>query len=328
MSVDLQTLLSASLEGFRRNSDGKSWQARCPACALEGGDKSKDHLRIYSSGAFHCAKVKDTDPNHNKVIRACVYKGVDSAVLATLESTIIDPEPKLEADKVYPEEMLHEMIPNHSYWMGRGISEEVLRKMEGGLHPPDTPSKMTGRYLFPIRDLSSRRIVGWTGRLVSHNTFAPRWKHLTKVSRVLYPLTVTGEDIKRMRKIVLVESPGDGLSLAQSGIWCFGILLGLNLNSRWLGWLAGAGLDQIIISTNNDAIGKPESAEAGNKAAEKLRTKLVPFFGEERVKIRLPQTKKDWGEVLEGKTGELEIFKAELEGRVSPAAPPEEIKPS
>lgn len=314
MSVDLQTFLSARLEGFRRNSDN-SWQARCPICALEGdGDKQKQHLRIWKSGAFNCVKAGD-DAQHNRLIRAFVYQDTDPSVLASLESTIIDPEPKLEADKVYDESLLKEFLPDHRYWMGRGISEEVLRKMEGGLHPPDVASKLSGRYVLPIRDPYTRRIIGWSGRLTNENSFGPKHKHLVRTSRALYPLIITGEHIKRMKKIVFVESVGNALALFTADIWCVGILLGLNLNSRWLGWLASAGLDEIIISTDNDMIGKPESAEAGNKAAEKLRVKLVPFFGEERVKIRLVQTRKDWGKAWEDKTGETELFKAELEGR-------------
>lgn len=334
MSTDLQSILSTRLEGFRRNGDG-TYQARCPACAAEGHDKQRNHLRIWPSGAFVCAKLRKDNPNdapldHNRLIRAHVYQDLDPAALALLETQIVDPEPKLTADKVYPEEMLSGMVQNHSYWIGRGISEDVLRRMEGCLHPEGISSKMTGRYLFPIRDYPSRRIVGWTGRLVgSSNSFAPKWKHLCRASRVTFPLTVTADPIKHARKVVLVESPGDGLALAQGGIWCFGILLGLNLNSRWLGWLASADLDQIIISTNNDEIGAAKSDGAGNKAAQKLRAKLVPFFGEERVVVRLPQAAKDWGDVLKVCPEEIARFKAEIEGTaVTPEAAPIETPTS
>jgi hypothetical protein len=319
MSADLQSILSARLEAFRRNSDG-SYQARCPVCASEGHDKQRDHLRVWPSGAFRCAKYAKDAPgeaplDHNRLIRAFVYQNVDPATLALLETQIIDPEPKLVADKVYPEETLTQMVPDHRYWVGRGISEEVLRRFEGGLHPEGIPSKMSKRYLFPVRDYPSRRIVGWTGRLTeSTNSFAPKWKHLVKSGRALYPLTVTADAIRTARKVVLVESPGDGLSLFQGGIPYVAILFGLNMNSRWLGWLASADLDQIVISTNNDAIGKPQSDCAGNKAAEKLRAKLVPFFGEERVKVRLPQSANDWNDVLRKGTGELALFREELEG--------------
>lgn len=318
-STSLVALLSSRLEGFHCVTPGV-YQARCPACALEGGDKSRNHLRIWTtSGAFRCAKIAKDAPgdaplDHNRIIRAHVYQNADPALLAALESQILDPEPKLEADKVYHESMLSQMLPDHRYWVGRGISEAVLRRFEGAMHPDNVPSKMAGRYLFPIRDYPSGRIVGWTGRLVQPNTFAPKWKHLCRSSRVMFPLTVTAPEIKRLRKVVLVESPGDALALAEGGIWCLGILLGLNLNSRWLGWLASVELHQIVISTNNDNIGAAQSNGAGNKAAEKLRAKLVPFFGEERVVIRLPNAAKDWGDTLKVKPEEIQQFKAELEG--------------
>lgn len=310
MSI-LEQLIRKRLENIRHNTDG-GWQAACPICRAEGGDSTRSHLRIYRSGAFSCAKHQSNTP-HNKSIRAFLYEGADAAALAALETSFIDPEPtKLDADKVYPEDMLTKLVPDHRYWMGRGISEDVLRRLEGGLAPKDERSKLSNRYIFPIRDHLTGRIIGFSGRLVDDSSFSPKHKHLVRVSRAVYPLWHNREAILKVRKVVLVEGQGDLLACMTAGIPYTLNLLGLHLNSRALGFLVSAGLDEIVISTNNDTLGKASSKEAGNKAADTLRAKLVPYLGERRVRVRLPQTRKDWCKTLEDNTGELEIFKSEL----------------
>ncbi len=196
--MDLHTLLSSRLENLRRTSDG--WSARCPACAAEGSDKTGTHLRVWRSGAFACAKenkdgLKGITLDHNRLIRAWLYADSDPDSLAALEVEFIDPEPKLDVDKVFPEDMLAKLTPDYRYWVGRGISEEVLRRMGGGLAPADEKSKLSGRFVFPVRD-DKGRIIGWTGRLVSDSSFGPTWKHLVKSSRCVYPIHTAAADIR------------------------------------------------------------------------------------------------------------------------------------
>ncbi len=310
--ADLHSILSARLTNLKRAPDGKGWTAMCPVCAASGnGLRAKNQLRIWPSSAFHCVIASD-EPGHNALVRNWIYQDADPDSLAALSLEIVDPDPKVEMDKVYPEDSLSRLIPDYRYWVGRGISEEVLRRMGGGLAPAEERSKLSGRFVLPIRD-ERGRIVGFTGRLVSEASFGPIWKHLCRASKVIFPIHVAAEPIRATRKVVLVESPGDQLSCAEVGMWNVLILLGLNLNARILGFLVSVNPSHIIISTNNDAIGRPESANAGNKAADKLRAKLVPFFGEERVVIRLPTTKKDWNKVLMESPDELCAFKAEVD---------------
>lgn len=305
--MNLEGLIRSKLENVRPVAGG-GWQCACPICRLEGGDSQRNHLRVYTSSAFSCAKFQ-SDLTHNKLIRAYLYKDATPEALALLETSFIDPDPKIEADKVYPEEMLKELIPDHRYWINRGISEDVLRRLEGGYVPKERKGKLAGRYVFPIRDHITGRIVGFSGRLVDPNSFGPKYKNLIKTSRCVYPAFYTKESILKHRKVILVESTGDALSLMTYGIDCLLILFGLNLNSRILGFLASISPKLIVISTNNDSIGKKESDCAGNKAAEAIKCKLVHFFGENRVKIRLPITGKDWNEA---EVSEIELLKKEL----------------
>ncbi len=305
--MDLNALLSSRLDNVKRAPQG--WVAACPICAQAGnGLRGRNQLKVWASGAFHCVIASD-QPGHNAALRAWLYAEADPDTLASLAEQIIDPEPKLEVEKVYPEDMLTKLTPDYRYWMGRGISEEVLRRMGGGLASADEKSKLAGRYVLPVRD-EKGRIIGWTGRLVSDASFGPTHKHLVKSSRCVFPIHDAAEAIRRTRKVVFTEGVGDGLSLATVGLRNRLDLLGLNLNARVMGFLVSVNPTHLILSLNNDAIGEAKSKNAGNKAADKLRAKLVPFFGEERVLDKPPQTRKDWNKVLMENPEEIHAFKA------------------
>ncbi len=333
--ASLQQLLSGRLERFTRNGDG-SFQARCPACAAQGRDKTGEHLRVWANGAFHCIVGSDEGDGaseHNRAIRAFLHDGLDPTSLAVLEVVVVDPDPKLTADPIYPEAMLQRLVPDHRYWVGRHISEDVLRRYEGGLVPALPRNKLAGRYVLPIRCATTRRIMGWTGRLVSDASFGPAWKHLVKSKRAVYPLVAHEAAIRKARKVVLVESVGDMLSCATAGIDCTLVLLGLHLNSRVLGFMVAANLE-VVISTNTDEAKVAPNGTIiypGQDAAAKLRAKLVPYLGEARVSVRLPTTPgcKDWNDVLRGggAHGVDADHVAELEGG-APLAAPEVVAPT
>jgi hypothetical protein len=63
MSLDL-----SKLENVRELAGG-GVQARCPACAADGGDSKGEHLRTYPDGKFGCCK-HPKDHEHNKRIFA------------------------------------------------------------------------------------------------------------------------------------------------------------------------------------------------------------------------------------------------------------------
>lgn len=312
--TSLESLLAVRLVNLRSTAEG--WQAQCPVCLAEGHDKNgKNHLHIWRSGAFHCvvtppAGEDEVAKAHNRAIRAFIYAGADEATLLQLAVAIVDPEPKLNVDPVYPEELVAKLVPDHRYWLNRGVSEEVLRMLEGGLYPTDMRGQMEQRYCFPVRHHQNRRIMGWTGRLVTDASFRPKWKHLVKTNRCVYPLTAAAPHIKAARRVVLYESSGDYMKCATHGMPYGLVLLGLNLNSLMLGYLISANVDRVVISTNNDAIGDAKSKSVGNGAAERLRTKLVPYLGEGKVVVRFPQTAKDWGDAT---VEEINAFRTEVE---------------
>lgn len=185
-----------------------------------------------------------------------------------------------------------------------------MKKLECGVAPKEEKSKLSGRTVFPIRDLQGR-IMGFSGRLLEPNSFAPKWKHVFKASKAVYPWNVTGPDIIATKTCVLVESIGDLMALLSHDIKPVLCIFGLNLNGHIISTLVAHNIQRIIISLNRD-----DDPNKGQAAAEKMRGRLENFFS--NVQIRLPSVEcgcKDWGKCAEGSEAgakELETFREEV----------------
>lgn len=289
----------SKLVNAKRTPDG-GYQCQCPACAKGGRDlHGKNHLRIFKSGAFHC--VIDGSSEHNSQIKSILGGG--NGDLDEVE--YLQPEPP-KVDKVYPDAILAVLVADYSYWRGRGIEESVVQSLENGVAPCDEKGPLSGRSIFPLRDLEGR-ILAWSGRLVVDSSFAAKWKHLGPVSRVVWPYKVSSSAIESSKTAVLVESPGDTLALLTSGIKPVICLFGLNLFDLTIATLIGAGVNRVFVSLNRD-----EDPRKGQAAAEKVARKLAPFVSD--VQIRLPKHPKDWGDALKTDEGraDLAAFKGEI----------------
>lgn len=296
MSLDLSRLTNVK-------ATATGWTAQCPLCAAQGRDlKGRDHLGILRSGAFHCVLCSDA-PGANANIRALARGD------AVTDIEYIDPEPRLTTERVYPESSLTTLLPDYSYWLKRGMKEEVLKALENGLAPQGEKGKLSGRSVFPIRD-AQRRIVGFSGRLTGESSFAPKWKHLFRSGKAVYPAHLTGEAIRLTRTAVLHESLGDGLALLSHDIKPILCTWGLNLSGAIISYLVSADVRCVFCSPNRDA-----DPRKGQAAAERWADRLSDFVP--KVVIRLPEPPfEDWGECAEGGeagAAELARFRAEVE---------------
>lgn len=287
----------------QRTSDG-GWICACPACQKEGKDlHGRNHLKIHKNGAFGCAV--DQSPAHDRLI----YQLLKDPSAQVIE--YIDPEPRLNVERIYPEDSLAKLIPDYSYWFNRGMKEAVLRKLECGLASSEEKGKLSGRSVFPIRNLDGQ-IMGFTGRLVGESSFAPKWKHLVRSSKTVYPWNVNGEAIRKQKVAVLVESVGDLLALMSHDINPVLCIFGLNLNGLIISTLIGEDIKKVVISLNRDD--DPKKAQA---ASEKIHRKLLNFWAPDRVINRPPSEGwKDWGKCAEGGeagAAELAQFKKEID---------------
>jgi hypothetical protein len=199
-------------------------------------------------------------------------------------------KPLITEAKVLPTEFLNKIKKNNFYWNRRGISNETLSIFEGGVCER---GKMIGRYIFPIFN-SRRKLIGVSGRDVYQNSRSnrPKWKHIGNKASWKYPLQVNRDIIQLSKKIILIESIGDMLSLWEAGVKNVLVTFGLDITPAILSCLLRFDPSEVIISFNNDQYNN----SAGNKAAEKARRKLLSHFDTEQVSISLP-TKNDFGDM-------------------------------
>jgi 5S rRNA maturation endonuclease (ribonuclease M5) len=192
-------------------------------------------------------------------------------------------KPKIEMETNLDKECLKLIVPKHDYWINRGISIETISVFNGGIM---LDGKMKNRYVFPIFDAKGD-LVGISGRSLDQNPKI-KWKHIGKKDYWKYPLHFNHKIIKEKNECILVESIGDMLKLWDSGIKNTMVIFGLELSHSCLNVLLRFSTKKIIIATNND------ENSAGNNASLKIKNKLIKFFDEDSIKIKLP-TKNDFG---------------------------------
>jgi hypothetical protein len=212
--------------------------------------------------------------------------------------------PKILTCKTYDGDCLSRLAPNHDYWIKRGISKNLLEKFRGGFCRVE---KFKNRYVFPIFRLENNKedIIGFSGRSINPNEKI-RWLHHGSKSFWVYPTFLNDDLLKDTKKIILVEGIGDMLSLWECGIYNTICTFGIEMCKAILIYLLKINPDLIIISFNNDS----SNNNAGNKAADKLKGRLLKYFNEDKIKIILPKTQKDWNDTLikENKNSVIEQF--------------------
>jgi len=196
-------------------------------------------------------------------------------------------QPKIKDKKTFDKDLLLKLEKNHSYWINRGVQVETLNLFKGGLAKA---GKMKNRYVFPIFN-SKEEIVGFSGRDIT-NESKIKWKHLGDKSNWCYPTCFNLNYLKENKEIYLIESIGDCLSLWDAGIKNTVVTFGLEISISILNLLLKVDPNKIYISLNNDA----EKNNAGNNASQKAIKKLLRYFDNKQLEIKLPN-KKDFGEM-------------------------------
>jgi len=200
--------------------------------------------------------------------------------------------PNSSTAKVLSKEPLESIVPNHSYWVDRGISEDTIKIFKGGLMVKE--GRMKNRYVFPIFD-SKERLIGVTGRYtlqIPKDSKIPKWKHYPSKKEWRYPLLFNHKIISEKKEVIVVESVGDMLALWDAGIKNSIVTFGLDISNPILNTFLRFNLNKIILSFNNDE----DSNSAGNEAAEKNKRKLLRYFDKHQVQISFP-TKNDFGDM-------------------------------
>ncbi len=212
-------------------------------------------------------------------------------------------KPELKAMKTYPKDLLFKLIKDHSYWNGRGVSNETLEAFQGGVIKS---GKMMDRYVFPIFNYN-KDLVGFAGRDLINDPkkdSRPKWKLIGDKSGWKYPLQLNNKIVREGKEAILVESIGDCLSLWEAGVKNTIVTFGLDLSISVLNYLLKIDANKIIVAFNND----DEKNSAGNAAADKALNKLSRYFDSNQLTIALP-TKKDFGDMSKE---EITLWKSKI----------------
>lgn len=245
--------------------------------------------------------------NIRDLVRLCLSLDEESAKKFLLDkkyqeiSREEEPQEELFSIKKYPRECLASLEASYSYWNGRGISENSISEFLGGVA---VSGKMYHRFVFPIFN-ETGEIIGFCGRdlIPKENTKRPKWKIIGPKNEFCYPYYFNKRYIELEKKIILVESIGDMLSLWDAGVRNVLVTFGLSLGGGILKTLIKSSPKEIIVALNNDSGGNC----AGNNAAIEFRKTLRGYFDFDKVSIKFP-TKKDFGEMTKE---EIQLWKSQ-----------------
>lgn len=206
--------------------------------------------------------------------------------------------------KTYEPEILNGLIKDHSYWIKRNILEEIISEFQGGVA---AKGMMLNRYVFPIFDLD-KKIIGFSGRATynSNSSNFIKWKHIGPKKEWVYPCHLNQQHLQKEKVVFLVESIGDLLNLWQNGYKNIIVTFGLTVSPKVIKFLLQNSIEKVIIAFNNDS----SKNSAGNNAAFQAKEKLLIFFDESQLKIKLP-SKKDFGEMSKN---EIDLYMGEVNG--------------
>tara|TARA_R100001015_G_C4612852_1_gene168442 strand:+ start:414 stop:1328 length:915 start_codon:yes stop_codon:yes gene_type:complete len=189
-------------------------------------------------------------------------------------------KPEIRMPKTYPKELLSKLMPDHSYWVERGVTEYSVSEFKGGV---SQRGKMYNRYVFPIFD-AKNNIVGFAGRDLKPNDKRPKWKLIGDKSKWKYPLFLNYKLIKEQKSVIIVESIGDMLALWDCGIKNVVVSFGLDLTGALVGSFIRFDVSKIVIAFNDDS----KNSGAGNRAAYKASKKLLKYFDPHQITVSLP----------------------------------------
>ncbi len=186
-------------------------------------------------------------------------------------------KPKVKQSKIFNKDCLIKLKPDHSYWINRGVSEKTIALFGGGVM---SDGKMKDRYVFPIFNYQ-KDLIGVSGRSIVDSKI--KWKHIGDTGEWKYPLQLNNKIIREERKVILVESIGDMLSLWDAGVKNTIVSFGLNINAAIVSYLLRVDINCIYIAFNND------ENLAGNQAAQKAVNKLSRYFDDHQIKVAIPE---------------------------------------
>lgn len=295
MAQDIYNILSTL--GYKLQDRGDYWQS---SAIFRGGD-NPTALQIYKdSGVWKDYVSGDSFLPFKLLLEKTpgAENFIDGNFDFNIPKTHVNsPESRISLEKTFSNSFLEELLPHHDFYNSKGISNQTLNSLKAGLC---TGGSMYQRYVFPIFNKHGK-IQGLAGRDLLENSSRPKWKHMGKKTKWIYPLYsinnsgdfIILESIKSNNEVILVESIGDFLSLFEFGITNVLVTFGLDISPSLISILLGLNLDSIVLSFNNDF---HKSENSGKNAVIKNFLKLLSYFDQSKINISLP-IKNDFGDM-------------------------------
>ena len=284
--------------GYNLVDKGAYWQTNA---VFRQGD-NKTALLIYKNSGVWRDFVNDAKPMpFRALLEAHLGTNCDSEINKYIKpsergshyspSTSETAKVKIEMEETYPEEILNKLLPHYKFYNDKGISQAVLKSFKCGLA---TEGQMYQRFVFPIYN-EHGQIHGFAGRDMVDKPNRPKWKHIGKKTKWIYPLFVREETREAINEngVILVESIGDMLNLIENGIENVLVTFGLDISPALLCALIGLSPKSITLALNNDS---SSEINRGLVASSKNYLKLLKYFDRELIKICLP-IKSDFGDM-------------------------------
>ena len=308
-------ILKSSLEslGYQLKDYGNYWRT---SALYRGGDNSTA-LKIYkNSGVWtdFASNGSKSYPFQRLVELTLDTKDehvVNKYVKFDYQNIIhVQQKEKIEMEKIYPEDILNNLLPDLDFYKKKGISDDTLNFYKCGYA---TSGQLFRRIVFPIYNQFGQ-IHGFSGRAVFWNKDSefPKWKHIGKRADWVYPIYLKRngteeikEGIEKEKSVIIVESVGDSMALFERGFKNTIVTFGLGISSKISSALVALAPEKIIIASNNDTDGE---VNHGLISACKSYLQLCSIFDPDKLEIRLP-IKNDFFDMhIAALEGENDIF--------------------
>lgn len=318
------SVLKSSLEslGYQLKDYGNYWRTRA---IYRGGDNSTA-LKIYKNSGVWTDYAEGNSKSYP-------FQRLVELTLDTKESHIVNKyvkfnpqdiihvqiKEKIEMEKVYPESILNNLLPDLDFYKKKGLSEDTLDFYKCGYA---TSGQLFRRIVFPIYNQFGQ-IHGFSGRAVFWNKDSefPKWKHIGKRADWVYPLYLKRngveeikEGVERSKSVIIVESVGDSMALFEHGYKNSLVTFGLGISSKISAALVALDPEKIIIASNNDTEG---DINHGLISACKSYLQLCSIFDPDKLEIRLPLKNDFFDMHLATFDGESNIFNEWCEKKVN-----------
>jgi len=278
--MDIKTILEKL--GYELTPDKDGWRS---TRLYANGDNSTA-LKIYSDGGWTDFVDNRSGKFEELVAITLGNKPIDDAkeYLKNNDFESVTPSKKIEEpimtkQKILDNSFLDKLNPDHSYWIKRGISLEVLKELRGGIYK--------GRYYFPV--FEGGKIIGLSSRDLTGKS-PSKYKINGEKKNFLYPIFCCDKEIKESKRAILVEGVPNAATLMTCGIRTPIVLFGVDVSFTVINYLLKISGVKIIISTDNDF--------AGRTGADKAYSKLRKYFDYDQIEIRILDKTNDLNDYL------------------------------